>query len=565
MTYSRTFAESGVLNDQLYVAGGYDYDNFSHNFTVLEAYDPATDSWSTKAPMLIPVGEMAGEVVDNKLYLIGGWVYSDSNNSTNVVQIYDPTTDSWSMGAPMPTARGLAASAVINGKIYVAGGMASVPTVFTALEIYDPATDTWSTGTPLPTCCEAGRGAAIDGKFYVIGGSDLYWSQHSIGAVQVYDSVTEVWTTGASMPTPRSDFASGVIDGKFYAFGGVNSPSPGAATIEEVMEVYDATTDTWSTDASMLAPLRRCHTAEVIQGRLYSAGGIDNWTALSTLATLDVFTPAQNHAPVAGDDTYALDEDSTLSIVADGVLGNDSDADSDPLTAALVAGPAHGALMLNADGSFSYTPEENFHGADAFTYMANDGTADSNVATVAITVNPMNDAPVVGDFSVTTTMLSRTIPVLDHAADVDGDALSVVSVTQGANGTVSINGDGTVTYKLTRFFSGTDSFAYTVSDGNGGTATATVTVNVQVPAEDGIALMCSQVAHLNLWWPQKALLLNELRLADWWLDRGRPRMAVVQLRVFALHVQILENIRWLDAASADLLTDEVREVIKVLL
>jgi VCBS repeat-containing protein len=76
-----------------------------------------------------------------------------------------------------------------------------------------------------------------------------------------------------------------------------------------------------------------------------------------------------------------------------GVLANDTDPEQQTLTAILVSGPAHGTLTLNADGSFVYTPAPNFNGVDSFTYMANDGSLNSNVATVTLTVNPVNDAP----------------------------------------------------------------------------------------------------------------------------------------------------------------------------
>ena len=79
------------------------------------------------------------------------------------------------------------------------------------------------------------------------------------------------------------------------------------------------------------------------------------------------------------------------------MLGNDTDVDSATLTAALVSGPSNGALSLNADGSFSYTPNADFNGTDSFTYLANDGALDSNTATVNITVNAVNDAPVAAD------------------------------------------------------------------------------------------------------------------------------------------------------------------------
>ena len=107
-----------------------------------------------------------------------------------------------------------------------------------------------------------------------------------------------------------------------------------------------------------------------------------------------VFEAVANTPPVAASDGYSVDEDQTLNVAAPGVLTNDSDADSDPLSAVLVSGPANGELNLLSDGAFTYTPNLDFNGSDSFAYQANDGTVDSNVATVNITVDPVNDAPV---------------------------------------------------------------------------------------------------------------------------------------------------------------------------
>jgi O-glycosyl hydrolase len=90
--------------------------------------------------------------------------------------------------------------------------------------------------------------------------------------------------------------------------------------------------------------------------------------------------------PVANDDQYSVPKDATLIVSAPGVLANDSDGNNDPLTAIKVSNPPHGSVVLNSDGSFEYTPDAGYMGSDSFTYKANDGTADSNVATVHITV-----------------------------------------------------------------------------------------------------------------------------------------------------------------------------------
>jgi len=95
---------------------------------------------------------------------------------------------------------------------------------------------------------------------------------------------------------------------------------------------------------------------------------------------------AANTPPVAVADSYSVNQDAALNVAAPGVLGNDTDADANTLTASLVSGPSHGTLTLNADGSFTYTPAAHFAGSDSFTYHAFDGTDYSNTVTVSITV-----------------------------------------------------------------------------------------------------------------------------------------------------------------------------------
>ena len=107
-----------------------------------------------------------------------------------------------------------------------------------------------------------------------------------------------------------------------------------------------------------------------------------------------VATPPNQPPSVLGD-SYSTGEDRPLSVAAPGVLGNDTDPDEDALTASLVSGPAHGTLTLSADGSFSYIPDGDYNGPDSFTYKANDGSLDSDAATVSLTVSAVNDAPTV--------------------------------------------------------------------------------------------------------------------------------------------------------------------------
>jgi VCBS repeat-containing protein len=222
--------------------------------------------------------------------------------------------------------------------------------------------------------------------------------------------------------------------------------------------------------------------------------GTDSFTytagdgALTSTATVTLTVNAVNDGPVAAADSYATDEDTTLTVAAAGVLGNDTDGDGDAMTAAIAAGPANGTVTLNADGSFSYTPNANFAGADSFSYTASDGTLASSETIVTITVNAVNDVPSADNDEYTTaedTPLTVAAPgVLENDEDADGEELTVSLVNLPTNGTVTLNADGSFTYTPNANFAGTDGFSYTVSDGTTTSEAASVTVNV-TPANDG--------------------------------------------------------------------------------
>ena len=195
-----------------------------------------------------------------------------------------------------------------------------------------------------------------------------------------------------------------------------------------------------------------------------------------------------NDPPVAEDDAATTDEDNPVTVAAPGVLSNDSDPDvGDTLTVASVntSGTVGAVTAWNANGSFTYNPDGQFEylqagnsTTDNFTYTVSDGNGGNDTATVTITINGVNDPPVaVADNATTLENTPVTIDVLSNDSDVDGDTLTVDSVTQGTNGSVANNGSY-VTYTPALGFNGTDSFNYTVSDGNGGTDTAAVSIEI---------------------------------------------------------------------------------------
>jgi VCBS repeat-containing protein len=195
-----------------------------------------------------------------------------------------------------------------------------------------------------------------------------------------------------------------------------------------------------------------------------------------------------NDAPTAADGTLDAVEDGGAQ------AGDVNATDIDPgetLAYSVVTPSADGAVVFAADGSgnYTFTPAPNFQGTTTFTYQANDGEADSNVATVTITVANVNDAPTARDDSATVAEETpKTIAVLLNDTDVEGDPLSVTGTTPPGNGTVAVNGDGTITYTPAALFNGSDSFTYTISDGHGGSATGTVTVNVTAVNDAPVAV-----------------------------------------------------------------------------
>ncbi|UCD37354.1 MAG: tandem-95 repeat protein [Fidelibacterota bacterium] len=206
-------------------------------------------------------------------------------------------------------------------------------------------------------------------------------------------------------------------------------------------------------------------------------GGTDDGAVMITVN-------AVNDAPVAVDDAATTQEDTPITI---DVLANDFDVDKDILSIQNVT-QANGVVHINSDETLDYEPTPNFSGIDEFYYTVVDGNGGQATATVIVTVGSENDAPVAADDqAVTKEDTPVDIDVLANDIDYDGDPLTVTDVTQGANGAVTINTDGTVTYTPNANFNGSDSFGYTVSDGNGGSDDATVSITVTAVNDSPIA------------------------------------------------------------------------------
>ena len=213
-------------------------------------------------------------------------------------------------------------------------------------------------------------------------------------------------------------------------------------------------------------------------------------TAFNT-ATVSITVNAVNDAPVANPDTKTTDEDTPLTFPSSDLVSNDDEGAANESTQTLtvkeVSGGTHGTVSLGTDGNITFTPEANFSGQATFDYRVCDNGSPTpkcsvQTATVNVTINAVNDAPVaVNDTATTDEDTATHINVITNDTDVDNTnaELSVSSFTQPSHGQVTQNADGTLKYTPAADYNGSDSFTYRASDGSLDSETATVSITVE--------------------------------------------------------------------------------------
>ncbi len=191
---------SGVAaNGRIYVLGGRSTVNPDEYFSLVQIYNPATDVWTTGAPMPM-AGDVTVAAVSGKIYLFG----------TSMTYVYDPALDSWAprTSIPLPRSPGVA---VLNGRVYLMGGIDATAMRTTGVEIYDPVADAWSFGAPVPSAYADMAATAAGGKIYLRGGT---W---------IYDAASDSWSPGFGPPDSRWPFGWIAVGNTIYGIGGYNN------------------------------------------------------------------------------------------------------------------------------------------------------------------------------------------------------------------------------------------------------------------------------------------------------------------------------------------------------
>jgi len=226
-------------------------------------YAPETDSWKALAPLPSRRGAGGAAVVDGKIYVIGGAstlpgasdpaIRFDGQPRDNVVgtnEEYDPASDTWRSRAAMPTARNHFLTAAVNGRIYTIGGRLGSTFITRSsntdvTEEYDVVKDLWTTKAPMPTARSGVAGGVHNGKVYVAGGefqNDKIMA--AFRAFEAYDPATNTWDAGLPrMRIPRHGFAGAVIGDRLYVVaGGIQTAGiPGAVIYTDTHDVFDFT------------------------------------------------------------------------------------------------------------------------------------------------------------------------------------------------------------------------------------------------------------------------------------------------------------------------------------
>ena len=189
---------------------------------------------------------------------------------------------------------------------------------------------------------------------------------------------------------------------------------------------------------------------------------------MSDTVTVIITIQPVNDLPIGNDDLYGLVNNSTLSIADSlGILSNDSDVDGDSIFASLLDSTKHGSLVLGDGGGFTYTPDQDYIGTDAFKYNLSDGLfiTDTIVVNLIITSRPVSndDSYTIGEDSLLVVL--STTGVLSNDTDEDSDDLSATLVQTTSKGELLFSSDGSFEYKPEDDFFGSDSFTYTASDG----------------------------------------------------------------------------------------------------
>lgn len=214
-----------AVDGRLYLVGGYTgaWEPIASTF----AYDPGGDRWRELAPMPTARGALAVAVLDGRIHAVGGVGPGPGRRNTAAHEAYDPATDRWTTTlAALPTPRDHLAAAVVDGRLYAIAGRidGSYARNLAVNEEYDPRTDRWRTRASIPTARSGIAAAVLGSRIFVFGGES---TGGTFPEVEAYDPAADRWSTWAPMPTARHGLGAAVVGSRIFVVSG--GPRPGGS------------------------------------------------------------------------------------------------------------------------------------------------------------------------------------------------------------------------------------------------------------------------------------------------------------------------------------------------
>jgi N-acetylneuraminic acid mutarotase len=249
---------------KIYVFGGFVFPSTGGGWEPVDnawEYDPVADAWKALAPMPGKRGSAVVAQVGGKMYVVGGATTVEGskepgingNGPARVVttnEVYDPASNTWQSRAPMALGRNHAFAGAVNGKVYVIGGrvahaFVTVSSNTDIVEEYDPVSNTWSgLKAKMPTARSGGGWGTYNGRIYVAGGEVATPDMAgAFRALEVYEPATNAWTKMPPMPMPRHGVAGAILGNRLHLVSGMITSAAAGAGQDPKMEVHTSSHD----------------------------------------------------------------------------------------------------------------------------------------------------------------------------------------------------------------------------------------------------------------------------------------------------------------------------------
>ncbi len=348
MNHARAYLGVAVVDGKIYAIGGDEGSETGNCMTgtamtnnvvnYTEEYDPAQNIWTQKADMPTKRALFGTAVYGGKIFCIGGyngatvvtgpesWDWKTEYYDVVANEVYDPASNSWQTMAALPTPRYSTATNIVDGKIYVIGGhtMTDLYITLSITEVYDPATDSWVTKTPAPLPVSSYASAVIDNKIYVLGTNpDANWERN----IMVYDPATDMWTIKNKAPIGYATTVS--------ATTGANALKRIYYFDENRTDIYNPTSDTWSTGTPAPTTNRLIAAAIAVDDAVYLVGGrTGQWGYMTFMYPSNIterYHPMVNGSPDQSEPTHTPTPSPSTTTMPTAIATEDNQETDEPI------------------------------------------------------------------------------------------------------------------------------------------------------------------------------------------------------------------------------------------